>query len=724
MVDQRAVRLVARPARHRQVDRVALAVARARGRTPARSPDTAATRGSRRTARSGPRGRSRSSRCRGGRPSRGSAPARRRAPPARAAPPPPRCRRSRSPSPARGSAWWPGRPHAPRTPRRRLARQQRVDQRHRPARRRAPPPRRSPPSRRCPCRCARRRRRTAPRCSRCARPGARPAAARASRRGGRTTSQPNQSCRSISASSAMIRCGPLGMAGHLVGERELVAQPDGPGHADTVATCHGPGRPHRRGRRRRRPLRRALRRARGRAGRPRSPPARWPRPPPTGRRAGSPPRSPSDDSPELHLAGHDRRRPRHRAHARPRASSPRRRPRASATSRRSACASTPTATATSRSGLEGGHSRRRVAHAGGSATGPPDPARASRGRRRAPRASTCSRAAARSRPARLADGRVTGLDTDDGRTLAARAVILATGGAAALWSRTTNPPGSFGSGLLLARAAGAALADLEFVQFHPTAVTGVPRREGFLVSEAVRGEGATLHDAERRALRRRARAARRGRPRDPRRHGRDGRSRTSHLDMRHVDPGALPQRRRRAARGRARPDARARPRLPRRPLRDGRHRHRPPRPHRRARPLRGRRDAPAPASTAPTASPPTRSVECFVFGGRAARGRARRAGPPTTPATPPPADVTPPAARDPRGGLARRRAGARRAGLHALLDDDAPARPPRRGVSAGAPGEPRRAPAQGLSGYATPALDGYHSIVTAGDTDVVHEAWD
>ena len=76
----------------------------------------------------------------------------------------------------------------------------------------------------------------------------------------------------------------------------------------------------------------------------------------------------------------------------------------------------------------------------------------------------------------------------------AKATLLATGGAAALWSRTTNPPGSFGSGLILARAAGAQLADLEFTQFHPTAVVGLPGREGFLISEAVRGEGATLHD--------------------------------------------------------------------------------------------------------------------------------------------------------------------------------------------------------------------------------------
>ena len=85
---------------------------------------------------------------------------------------------------------------------------------------------------------------------------------------------------------------------------------------------------------------------------------------------------------------------------------------------------------------------------------------------------------------------------EDGRTIAARAVVLSTGGAAALWSRTTNPPGSQGVGLLLAKALGAKLADLEFVQFHPTAVKGVGGREGFLITEAIRGEGATLHDAQ------------------------------------------------------------------------------------------------------------------------------------------------------------------------------------------------------------------------------------
>jgi L-aspartate oxidase len=144
-------------------------------------------------------------------------------------------------------------------------------------------------------------------------------------------------------------------------------------------------------------------------------------------------------------------------------------------------------------GLEGGHSVRRVVHAGGSATG-----------RRVVRQLSALAAeerrvfvleGTRARALWSSEGRCRGLICDDGRIVAARAVVLGTGGAAALWSRTTNPPGSPGVGLLLAHAAGADLADLELLQFHPTAVTGVPGREGFLVTEAIRGEGATLRDA-------------------------------------------------------------------------------------------------------------------------------------------------------------------------------------------------------------------------------------
>jgi L-aspartate oxidase len=148
-------------------------------------------------------------------------------------------------------------------------------------------------------------------------------------------------------------------------------------------------------------------------------------------------------------------------------------------------------------GLEGGHSKRRIIHAGGSATGRRILRELSAKVAEHPRI----RVLEGRRAQRIAthDGRAAGIALDDGEALTARATILATGGAAALWSRTTNPPGSFGSGFLLARDAGAALADLEFTQFHPTAVVGVPGREGFLISEAVRGEGATLHgpDGER-----------------------------------------------------------------------------------------------------------------------------------------------------------------------------------------------------------------------------------
>jgi L-aspartate oxidase len=143
-------------------------------------------------------------------------------------------------------------------------------------------------------------------------------------------------------------------------------------------------------------------------------------------------------------------------------------------------------------GLEGGHSKRRVVHAGGSATGRRIVRQLSALVAEDPRIRVLEQARAATIWTR--EGRCVGLVCEDGRVIAARGVLLATGGAAALWSRTTNPPGSVGIGALLARAAGAAIADLELVQFHPTAVTGVAGREGFLVTEAIRGEGATIVD--------------------------------------------------------------------------------------------------------------------------------------------------------------------------------------------------------------------------------------
>jgi len=95
------------------------------------------------------------------------------------------------------------------------------------------------------------------------------------------------------------------------------------------------------------------------------------------------------------------------------------------------------------------------------------------------------------------DGRVAGLDvllTRDGihRTYRAPVVMLATGGAGRMYRTTTNPPVSTGDGVHLAYEAGADVMDMEFTQFHPTALV-LPGRPVFLVSEAVRGEGARLY---------------------------------------------------------------------------------------------------------------------------------------------------------------------------------------------------------------------------------------
>jgi L-aspartate oxidase len=137
------------------------------------------------------------------------------------------------------------------------------------------------------------------------------------------------------------------------------------------------------------------------------------------------------------------------------------------------------------------------------------------------------------------DGRCVGVRTLDGATLTAPATVIATGGAAALWLRTTNPVGATGSGLVLADRAGASLADLEFMQFHPTAVVGRNGADGFLVTEAVRGEGAHLLDAHG------ERFVDELAPRDEvaravQRVMVDSGAASVDLDMRHVDPALFP----------------------------------------------------------------------------------------------------------------------------------------------------------------------------------------
>jgi L-aspartate oxidase len=148
-------------------------------------------------------------------------------------------------------------------------------------------------------------------------------------------------------------------------------------------------------------------------------------------------------------------------------------------------------------GREAAHSRRRVLHAGGDATG----------------AEIERSLVARVREDRnvdlypgafvvdlvVADGRCRGVlaELEPGGPLTvvnAPVTVLAAGGAGHLWATTSNPEGATADGLAMALRAEATVADTEFVQFHPT-VLALPGEVPFLVSEAVRGEGAYLRDA-------------------------------------------------------------------------------------------------------------------------------------------------------------------------------------------------------------------------------------
>jgi L-aspartate oxidase len=147
---------------------------------------------------------------------------------------------------------------------------------------------------------------------------------------------------------------------------------------------------------------------------------------------------------------------------------------------------------------EAAHSRRRILHAGGDATGH-EIVRALLARARADKRIEFLAHAA-TEELILEGGVCRGVHYLDplvrsSRSLRARAVVLASGGAGQLYLHTTNPQVATGDGMAMAYAAGAEVADMEFVQFHPTAlnVEDAPR---FLLSEAMRGEGGVLRNAE------------------------------------------------------------------------------------------------------------------------------------------------------------------------------------------------------------------------------------
>ncbi|MDO9533760.1 MAG: L-aspartate oxidase [Bacillota bacterium] len=140
---------------------------------------------------------------------------------------------------------------------------------------------------------------------------------------------------------------------------------------------------------------------------------------------------------------------------------------------------------------EGAHSRNRIVHAGGDATG-----------RIMYETLKYNLFADKAIDVRehtfvtdlvTSEGQVIGVRTLDGETYRAGAVILATGGLGRVFSYTTNPDVATGDGVAMAYRAGAEITDMEFIQFHPT-VFQSPEGEIILISEAVRGEGAVLRN--------------------------------------------------------------------------------------------------------------------------------------------------------------------------------------------------------------------------------------
>ena len=130
--------------------------------------------------------------------------------------------------------------------------------------------------------------------------------------------------------------------------------------------------------------------------------------------------------------------------------------------------------------------------------------------------------------------------------LEAPVTVLAAGGAGHLWATTSNPEGATADGLAMALRAGATVADTEFVQFHPT-VLALPGEVPFLVSEAVRGEGAYLRDAAGERFMTAVHPLAELAPRDVvaraihRQMALDGRDHVD-LDLRHLDPEEMRER--------------------------------------------------------------------------------------------------------------------------------------------------------------------------------------
>jgi len=186
---------------------------------------------------------------------------------------------------------------------------------------------------------------------------------------------------------------------------------------------------------------------------------------------------------------------------------------------------------------EGAHSLSRILHANGDATGREIAVSLLRHVREIPQIELLEWTT--SVDLIVEGGRVVGATLLDGegglRVVQARAVLLASGGAGQVYSDTTNPAVATGDGIAMAYRAGAAVSDMEFYQFHPTAFSapGAPR---FLLSEALRGEGAFLVNAKGERFMERYHPLLELAPRDvvARAITREGMDGPVYLDMRHV----------------------------------------------------------------------------------------------------------------------------------------------------------------------------------------------
>ena len=406
-----------------------------------------------------------------------------------------------------------------------------------------------------------------------------------------------------------------------------------------------------------------------------------------------------DDSPELHIEDTLVAGPRARARERgPGAvrglAGQRPRPAAS-----SASSSTPTVRGNLALGLEGGHSRRRIVHAGGSATG-----------RRITRdlsaiAATDERVTVLEPLAASAllthEGRCVGLvaRSRDGveRRLLARAVILATGGMAALWARTTNPRGAIGAGLTLADAAGRAARRprVHAVPPHRPAPRRPARRLPHHRGGARRGREAP--ERRGRALRRRARPARPGGARDPGGARRRAALPAVGLDMRALDLGRFPNIAAALAEVGIDPARELVPVAPAAHYTMGGV----------AADLDGRSTLPGLYAVGECACTGLHGAnrlasnslaECFVFGRRAGLAATADPEPPARRGARRAVRSSAPAGRDAHRALERRRPAARPGAAARAARGPLPAGAPDRGVLPRARGEPRRPPARRPSG--------------------------